>query len=311
MADAKKPRFMTRDAKPRMATTEDFAALFERELNSRPTIPQDIPVDRIRPNPFQARTVFHNLDELTQAIQLHGFTSRLRVRRDPSDPQFFQLVFGERRLRAARAAGLTVVPCDVADHSDAELVEIGLTENLQREDLNPLEEAHAFQVFVDERGYSIRTLAERIGKHKGYVENRLGLLRTPPDVQQMIAERPDTIAGALLLAKLPTSRERRPLIEGLLRGELSVKDIRAALQQLTREEDSDTTGQVVSPSASSVGGTRMLARTIRQLDHVWERMEAELPSLEANERGALLAYIVDQHFPRLEKLVEELRVVEA
>jgi ParB family chromosome partitioning protein len=123
----------------------------------------DVPIDRIRPNPFQARKSFEGVDELADTIRAQGFTTRLLVRPDPADPGMFQLVFGERRLQAARQAGLTVVPCDVRNHTDAELIEIGLAENIQRRDLYPLEEAEAFQAMIDQRGYSERSLAERIG----------------------------------------------------------------------------------------------------------------------------------------------------
>ena len=106
------------------------------------------------------------------------------------------VVYGERRLRAAALAGIETVPCDIAEHTDDDLIEIGLAENIQRRDLNPIEEANAFQHFIDQRGYSIRRLAERIGKDKSYLEGRLALLRAPDDVQTLVAQRPDTLDAA-------------------------------------------------------------------------------------------------------------------
>ena len=191
---------------------------------------QDLPVERILPNPFQVRQQFTNLEELSAAIQAQGFITRLRVRPDPDQSGYFQLAYGERRLRAARLAGLTVVPCEVADHTDDELLEIGLTENIQRRELEPLDEARAFRLFIEQRNYSIRRLAERIGKDKSYVEDRLALLRTPDDVQRMIEQRPDALRIAREIAKLPTAEERRPLIEGVMAGQVNTEDVRSIVR---------------------------------------------------------------------------------
>src|SRR3954468_13234366 len=124
MPPKRKGGFFAQESRPEDAAARqsDLVAI----LTMRRTHPQDIAVDLIGPNPFQPRRAFTDLDELAEAIRQQGFTSRLRVRQDPQRPRFFQLVYGERRLRAAVMAGLDVVPCDVADHTDDELIEIGL-----------------------------------------------------------------------------------------------------------------------------------------------------------------------------------------
>src|SRR4051794_25351171 len=140
----------------------EIERLFDAELRTaQKPILRDLPLDRIQPNPFQARQSFDGLDELVQSIRAHGFVSRLRVRPHPEMPDHFQLVFGERRLRAARAAGMQSIPCEIAEHSDAQLIEIGLAENIQRQDLDPLEEAYAFRTLIAQRGYTQQRLAER------------------------------------------------------------------------------------------------------------------------------------------------------
>jgi ParB family transcriptional regulator, chromosome partitioning protein len=317
MPEGKKPRFMTRDSRPRMARDEDFAALFERDLSSQPSMPQDVLIAHIRPNPFQARASFEGIDELAQAIRTHGFTSRLRVRHDPDDPSFFQLVFGERRLRAAKEAGLTVVPCDVAEHTDDELIEIGLTENLQRQDLAPLEEARALQTLIDERGYTIRRLAERIGKDKGYIQNRLALLQAAPDVQEMLVHRPDTISVARDIGKVATAEARRPLIEGVVAGTLSREDVRA----LVRDNVARTSGSVTVPSSStqpshrdgsetqpapSAPLDRALDRDIPVLRTIFARWRLAASDFNAPQRERVLAFI-EEHRTELEHLTEVLR----
>lgn len=277
------------------------------------TAQRSVPVERIRPNPFQARRTFTGIDELAKAIQTQGFISRLRVRPDPLDAGYFQLVYGERRWRAAKMAGLDQIPCEIAEHSDSELLEIGLLENIQREDLDPLEEARAFRTFIDERGYTVRSLAERIGKSKGYVDNRLALLRAPEDVQQMVAERPDTVASARLIAQVSTAEERRPLIEGLTKGSLAAKDVRDLVRDLPTDAEPDgepgATAAHVSASTMSdplQDGLRALARSKRILDTMMIRLELVLPQLDPAQKDELLRYIVEDHFPRMEHLVEAL-----
>lgn len=215
-----------------LARQQDVEAL----IVPRRTVVQELPVERVRPNPFQARKQFENLQELANAIKAQGFTSRLRVRPDPYEEGYFQLVYGERRLRAAILAGRTEVPCEIADHSDAEMIEVGLAENIQRSDLTPLEEAQAFQAFTKERGYTIRSLAEKIGKDKSYVDDRLSLLRIPQDVQDMVAQRSDTLRAAREIAKLATPDQRKPLIEGVLEGTLNVQDVRAIIAQASEDK---------------------------------------------------------------------------
>ena len=225
------------------ARRESVEALFAPRLAQRRVIAQDIPRARIHSNPFQARTTFDaaELAELAQAIRELGFTSRLRVRPHPEQDGCFQLVYGERRLRAAALAGLETIPCDVADHTDDDLIEIGLAENIQRRDLNPIEEATALQTFIDQRGYSIRGLAERIGKDKGYVEGRLALLRVPDDVKTLVAQRPDTLDAARQLAKLDVD-ERQPIITALSAGTMSSREVRAFVRSVQETPPAETEG---------------------------------------------------------------------
>lgn len=232
------PRNFMRNAQPKL----DDAAGALAELLSVSQLPvrsADLPTDRIRPNPFQARKTFTDLDQLAQAITAQGFTTRLRVRPDPTATGFFQLVFGERRWRAAQLVGLAAIPCDIAEHSDDDLVEIGLAENIQRQDLAPLEEARALQAFIDQRGYSIRRMAERIGKDRGYIENRLALLRLPSDVQQLVEQRPDSIDAARRIGTLPTPEERAPLIAQVASGEVSAQTVRSIVRERVRNTSPD------------------------------------------------------------------------
>lgn len=241
----------------------------ESLLSTRRTFPQEIGVERIAPNPYQARRDFVGLDELAEGIRAQGFISRLRVRPDPQRAGFFQLVYGERRLRAAQLAGLGEIPCDVAEHTDDEMIEIGLAENIQRRDLNPLEEARAFQTFIDERGYSIRRLAERIGKDKGYIEDRLALLRAPEDVQQLIAERPDALRMAREIAKIENIAERQSLIADVLLGRVNTQEVRQAVREQILSPITQRSSRNLVPTASSL--QRQIDRDANTMRIILER----------------------------------------
>lgn len=320
----KRAKFMTRDSRPRMATEEDFAAIFS-EANL-PVIAQDIPIDRIRPNPFQPRMDF-DVSDLVEGMRVHGFTSRLRVRRDPDEEGVFQLVYGERRLRAAREVGIALIPCDIATHSDEEMRELALTENLNRADLSPIEEAKAFQLALD-AGYTVRSLAERISKDKGYIENRLAVLKAPPDVQDMVRQREDTLRAARELAKLPDEAERRPLIAGLLDSTLRKADVTEIVRErlMAPAPDTDVTGDrgatrgqgsrqssralVPSVSASSQPSKEQLVsgrmdRDITQVQTIFQRWRSELP--QTTEERAKLIACLDRLIPQFEELLEALK----
>jgi ParB family chromosome partitioning protein len=291
MPSKRRSGFFNQQERPEDAAARqnDLAAV----LTTRRTFPQDLAVDLIEPNPFQARQSFTDLEELAEAIRQQGFTSRLRVRQNPTRPGFFQLVFGERRLRAARLAGLDVVPCDVADHTDDELIEVGLAENIQRNDLAPLEAAQAFQTLIDQRGYSIRRLAERIGKDKSYIEDRLKLLQAPADVQQMVEQRPDALRAAREIARLDSSAERQPLIAGVVAGALNTADVREIVRGSSAPAQGSRAERARPPVA--VPDVRKVverdARTLRAILARWHELvhqDEQTRALVAEQTEALL-----------------------
>jgi ParB family chromosome partitioning protein len=279
-----------------VARQSDLAAV----LTTRRTFPQDVAVDLIEPNPFQARQSFTDLEELAEAIRQQGFTSRLRVRQNPAQPGLFQLVYGERRLRAARLAGLDVVPCDVADHTDDELIEIGLAENIQRNDLAPLEVARAFQTFIDQRGYSIRRLAERIGKDKSYIEDRLKLLQAPEDVQQMVEQRPDALRAAREIARLDTPAERQPLISGVLAGELNTAEVR----EIVREAAAPAQQGADARPPAALKARQIVERDVRALRATLARWSTLAQQDDAAR--ALVSEQTEALLREVQRLVEEL-----
>ncbi len=272
----------------------------------------DLAVERIDPNPFQARKAFVDIDDLEQSIRSHGFTSRLRVRPHPTIEGRFQLVYGERRLRAAIAAGLTQIPVEVAAHRDDEMIEIGLVENIQRADLQPLEEAAALKALMDRTGYSIRQLAERIGKSPGYVQGRLEVLRAPVDVREMVVERPDTLQAARVLARLPDAAARREIIAGLrdgsLTGEVAVVHARALIDATPASPDQ--AGHLPVPRGDArpsqrTAIDRILGRDIPRLDSMFIRWSQALDGATPEEADAIAAYIKERLLRRAEAVLRQ------
>ena len=147
----------------------------------------ELAVDAIAPNPFQPRTRFDEgtLRELADSIRSSGVIQPLLVRRGSGGD--YQLVAGERRLRAAQLAGLTRVPAIIREFDDRSMLELALIENIQREDLNPIDEAKAFQALVDKVGLTHDQLSERVGKQRATITNSLRLLTLPPEVMDMVS----------------------------------------------------------------------------------------------------------------------------
>ncbi len=189
-----------------------------------------IPVDRIVPNPEQPRLVFDEatLQELSASIREHGVLQPILVR--PLGNNEFQLVAGERRWRASKAAGLDTIPALIEEIDDDTALEIAIIENLQREDLSPLDEASMYDRMIREHGYSVRKLAQKLGKDKGYLENRLRLADAPEEVRQLVSVRKDTLSHAYELLKVDDPRKRRRLAEQVARGELSLVKLRERIE---------------------------------------------------------------------------------
>jgi len=189
-----------------------------------------IPIDRIEPNPDQPRMVFdaEALHELAASIREHGVLQPILVR--PLGENRFQLVAGERRWRASREAGHATIPALVEELDDDTALEISIIENLQREDLNPLEEAAMFDRMVHEHGYSIRKLADKLGKDKGYLENRLRLADAPEEIRELVSLRKDTVSHAYELMKVQDPKKRRKLAGQVASGELSLVKLREKIE---------------------------------------------------------------------------------
>ncbi|HME09890.1 MAG TPA: ParB/RepB/Spo0J family partition protein [Bryobacteraceae bacterium] len=189
-----------------------------------------LPVAQIRPNPLQPRTVFdpERLRELANSIQANGIIQPLIVRQNG---EHYELIAGERRLRAAKLADLDEVPVVVQDYADDQLLELALVENIQREDLNPIETAEALSRLSSEMSLSHEQIAERTGKDRTTITNLIRLLRLPSAVQLLLAERKLSMGHGRALLGLLTEERQVELAQKAAQLGYSVRQIEKLVQQ--------------------------------------------------------------------------------
>lgn len=188
----------------------------------------------IEPCPAQPRTRFNDasLSELAESIKTNGVVQPILVRRKAGR---FELIAGERRLRAARIAGLRSVPAVIRDVPDEKLLEIALVENIQREDLNAIEEAHAYKSLLEGVGLTQEALAARIGRDRSYVTNHLRLLRLPSEVQALVQDGVLSTGHARALLGLVEPKSQRDLAAVIVRKGLSVRETERMIRQAGEE----------------------------------------------------------------------------
>ncbi len=191
----------------------------------------EIPVDQVDVNPRQPRKAFNPeaLEELARSLKTSGMLQPVVVRKGPNGR--WQLIAGERRWRAAQQAGLEKIPALVREASDAESLELALIENLLREDLNPMEEAEAYQQVLTEFGWTQEQLAQRVGRDRSSIANCLRLLRLPPAVQEDLRAGRLTMGHAVALLALTTPAEQLRLRDEILAHSWSVRTTEEAVQK--------------------------------------------------------------------------------
>jgi ParB/RepB/Spo0J family partition protein len=273
-----------------------------------------IPIAQISPNPQQPRLAFDatSLEELAASIREHGVLQPILVR--PRGNNQYELIAGERRWRASKTAGMATIPALVEDIDDDTALEIAIIENLQREDLSPLDEAAMYDRMVREHGYSVRKLAQKLGKDKGYLENRLRLADAPDDVRQLVSLRKDTLSHAYELMKVEDPKKRKRLGEQVARGELTLLKLKdkiegrrpravvdeqadvatdASSDEVTEDADAAWTGRrAASPLTddSLVGAKQQLSDAVEELVGVL-RMPDVVATIGPVDRANLAKYL--------------------
>ena len=189
----------------------------------------DIKIEELRPNPYQPRTIFNEdaLIELSKSIKEHGVFQPIIVKKSIKG---YEIVAGERRVRASKMAGLSTVPAIIRPFSDEKMMEIALLENLQRENLNVIEEAKAYKLMLERLLITQDELSKKVGKSRSHITNILGILRLPSDVQNLILERKITMGHARALSKLESNDEIINLANRIVENSMPVRELEQTLE---------------------------------------------------------------------------------
>lgn len=223
-----------------------------------------ISVNLILPNVYQPRKHFdeEGLEELAQSINAYGIIQPLSVRKLGEDK--YELVAGERRLRAAKKAGLLEVPVIIVDITDRESAAIALLENLQRESLSFLEEAEAYYNLIRDHSYTQEKLAEAIGKKQSTIANKIRLLRLTPAVRSILIENKLTERHARALLKLPTEQLQKKILEMVINKSLNVKKTEDLIErELTKLADNKGTNN--KKKIKGIFSPRVYINTVKQV----------------------------------------------
>ncbi|WP_282033551.1 ParB/RepB/Spo0J family partition protein [Metabacillus indicus] len=206
---------------------------------------QEIKLKDLRPNPYQPRKTFAPgaIEELKESILQHGILQPIVVRKSIKG---YEIVVGERRYRAAKEAELEVMPAVVRELTEQQMMELALLENLQREDLSPIEEAAAYQSLLDHLHITQEELARRLGKSRPHIANHLRLLSLPPAIQQHISEGKLSMGHGRTLLGLKNKEKVKPLAEKIMKEQLNVRQVELLVQQLNENVPRETKKKAVS-----------------------------------------------------------------
>jgi ParB family chromosome partitioning protein len=265
-------------------------------VDAPPEITNTIGIDQIDPNPLQPRRLFQQerLAELTQSIVANGIIQPLVVRKVG---ERYQLVAGERRWRAAKVANLARVPVVVQDIPDERLLEITLIENIQREDLNPIETAVAFDRMARELSLTAEEIGQRTGKDRTTIINSLRLLQLPADLQQLVAERRLSAGHARCLLTLPTADLQREVAERSVAQGWSVRQMERTTQKMMEGRKPKTVDEVQSDpnvKAAIQEMERVLGTKVRIVEKAKQKGRIEIDYYSPEDLDRIYGAIVGE-----------------
>lgn len=231
-----------------------------------------VPVDKVKPNPYQPRVEFDEdkLKELSESIKTHGVFTPILVKKAV---QGYELVAGERRLRASKIAGLKEIPAMIVEFDDKQMMEIAYLENIQRENLNVIEEAQALSKMMEKLSYTQEELAKRIGKSREYVANTLRLLKLPKKIQEYVVKKQLSMGHVRCLLSLKEEEDMILVAKQAIKEKLSVR----AVEKLVKE--------YLNPPVKKV----------KEVDHTYDSVEQLLRNklqtkVEVNDKQVVIRY---------------------
>jgi len=297
---------MKKPDSPRRALGKGLGALLptrtpQFQSSQPPPPPPDrpshtIPIDLIDPNPIQPRRVFQGerLAELAQSIRVNGIIQPLVVRKAGDR---YQLVAGERRWRAAKLAGLDRIPAVVQDVPDDHLLEITLIENIQREDLNPIETANAFNSLSTDLSLSAEEIGRRTGKDRTTIVNSLRLLQLPADLQQLVSERRLSAGHARCLLSLPTADLQREVAEKAVAQGWSVRQTERTTQRMMEGRQAKHADEVdIDPNVKAAieEMSRVLGTKVKIVEKAKQKGRIEIEYYSADDLDRIYSVIVGE-----------------
>jgi len=263
----------------------------------------DLPVTAVRPNPRQPRSHFDEeaLASLTASIREIGVLQPILVRESPEDDDGYELIAGERRWRAARRAGLATIPAIIRSVSDSESLEQALIENLNRAELNPLEEAAGYQQLIEDFELTHEQLSARVGKSRAAITNALRLFQLPPSVQRLVAEGRLSAGHARALLGTPDRAFQEALARRAANEQLSVRAVEDAVRQRNQMAPPEEASQVVRSS------TRLRPPGILELeellaDHLSTKVRVDMGS---NRGKVVIEFATLEDLERIYKAMTE------
>lgn len=217
---------------------------FEKQIYESATNEEiiEINVDELRPNPYQPRKHFDetSLNELANSIKEHGIFQPIIVKKSIKG---YEIIAGERRWRASKIAGLKTIPAIIRNLTDSQMMEIALLENLQRENLNAIEEAEAYKMMIERLSITQEEVAKKVGKSRSHITNMIGLLVLPKEIRKMIIENKLTMGHARVLSKLEDKTNILELANKVIDENLTVRN----LEDITREKDYARQNPITKP----------------------------------------------------------------
>lgn len=256
----------------------------------------EVQISQIQANPFQPRTEFDQtaLQELAESIKVHGVIQPITVRKMGYDS--YQIISGERRTRASILAGLTKIPAYVRVANDQEMLEMALIENIQREELNPIEISLSYKRLIDECSLKQEELAERVGKNRTTVNNYLRLLKLPDSVQSALKSGKITMGHARAIINVDDPQKQEWMLEQMMKQELSVREV----ETMVRDNSGKTAEKPAAKAVSTGATSKEFVRFSRSLS---EKFSVPV-KIKADENGVGSIKISFDSKSELERILE-------
>ncbi|MCX7762847.1 MAG: ParB/RepB/Spo0J family partition protein [Candidatus Kryptonium sp.] len=258
-----------------------------------------IEIAKIKPNPYQPRESFDrdSLEELKQSIIEKGVIQPITVRRLPGG--MYELIAGERRVKASAEAGFTHIPAYIIEvESEKELLELALIENIQREKLNPIEIAKAYQRLIEELGYTQEEIAKKIGKDRTTVANFIRLLKLPDQIQESLKKGEITMGHARALINIPNKKLQIEIWNKIIKQGWSVRKVEKAVRDLLKGKDSE--GKAQKRKTHTPAGLREIESKLKRIFGTQVKIKQS-----SNNRGEIIIeFYSNDDFERLLELFE-------